>query len=193
MDPLLVAAKPLGQALPWPHGLRNVLRRHKPVTARVFLVVALWPKPTYMGLERLVRAGASPTRSDPEGSSRNEPRLGRYQPLTQALLQSNSASPGSRFAETMRGDVLPKYSPTFRKVSPVGPRASPSLPPEGEFATYHVLATSAPLVPAQPLAPFCRPPGRALPLALQPLRFKRITSRHLTALKPAFKPARALL
>ena len=28
-------------------------------------------------VERLARAGASPTRSDPEGSSRNEPRLGR--------------------------------------------------------------------------------------------------------------------
>ncbi len=34
-------------------------------------------------LERLARAGASPTRSDPEGSSRNETRLGRVQPLTQ--------------------------------------------------------------------------------------------------------------
>jgi len=33
--------------------------------------------------ERLARASASPTRSDPEGSSRNEPRLGRVQPLTQ--------------------------------------------------------------------------------------------------------------
>ena len=32
--------------------------------------------------ERLARAGASPTRSGPEGSSRNEPRLGRDQPLT---------------------------------------------------------------------------------------------------------------
>ena len=28
-------------------------------------------------VERLARAGASPTRSGPEGSSRNEPRLGR--------------------------------------------------------------------------------------------------------------------
>ena len=32
--------------------------------------------------ERLARAGASPTRSGPEGSSRNETRLGRVQPLT---------------------------------------------------------------------------------------------------------------
>jgi ribosome biogenesis GTPase / thiamine phosphate phosphatase len=32
--------------------------------------------------ERLARAGASPTRSGPEGSSRNEPHLGRCQPLT---------------------------------------------------------------------------------------------------------------
>ena len=31
----------------------------------------------YMTRERLARAGASPTRSGPEGSSRNEPRLGR--------------------------------------------------------------------------------------------------------------------
>ena len=29
------------------------------------------------GIERLARASASPTRSGPEGSSRNEPRLGR--------------------------------------------------------------------------------------------------------------------
>ena len=33
--------------------------------------------------ERLARVSASPTRSGPEGSSRNEPRLGRCQPLTQ--------------------------------------------------------------------------------------------------------------
>jgi len=31
----------------------------------------------YMKVERLARAGTSPTRSGPEGSSRNEPRLGR--------------------------------------------------------------------------------------------------------------------
>jgi len=49
-----------------------------------------------MGLERLVRAGASPTRSDPEGSSRNEPRLGRYQPLTTVALRSD-ATPRQSF------------------------------------------------------------------------------------------------
>ena len=32
---------------------------------------------SYVTVERLARAGASPTRSGPEGSSRNEPRLGR--------------------------------------------------------------------------------------------------------------------
>jgi len=36
----------------------------------------------YMRGERLARVSASPTRSGPEGSSRNEPRLGRCQPLT---------------------------------------------------------------------------------------------------------------
>jgi len=46
-----------------------------------------------MGIERLVRAGASPTRSDPEGSSRNEPRLGRYQPLTNVLTRSDRTTP----------------------------------------------------------------------------------------------------
>ena len=36
-------------------------------------------------LERLARASASPTRSDPEGSSRNETHLGRCQSLTSNL------------------------------------------------------------------------------------------------------------
>ncbi len=40
-------------------------------------------------LERLARAGASPTRSGPEGSSRNESRLGRCQPLTFAPVMPN--------------------------------------------------------------------------------------------------------
>ena len=35
-----------------------------------------------MGVERLARAGVSPTRSDPEGSSRNDFRLGRVRSLT---------------------------------------------------------------------------------------------------------------
>ena len=33
-----------------------------------------------------MRAGASPTWSEPEGSSHNESHLGRYQSLTQALF-----------------------------------------------------------------------------------------------------------
>ena len=37
----------------------------------------LWPVLLISPVERLARASASPTRSDPEGSSRNEPRLGR--------------------------------------------------------------------------------------------------------------------
>ena len=45
-------------------------------------MLALGAAAPYMSGERLVRAGASPTRSDPEGSSRNESRLGRYQSLT---------------------------------------------------------------------------------------------------------------
>ena len=45
-------------------------------------MLAFGQVPSYMTVERLVRAGTSPTRSDPEGSSRNESRLGRYQSLT---------------------------------------------------------------------------------------------------------------
>jgi hypothetical protein len=46
--------------------------------ARIFCA-ALAPraKIDYLGVERLARTGSSPTRSDPEGSSRNESRLGR--------------------------------------------------------------------------------------------------------------------
>ncbi len=40
----------------------------------------------YVTIERLARAGAPPTRSGPEGSSRNGTRLGRVQPLTPAPL-----------------------------------------------------------------------------------------------------------
>ena len=43
-------------------------------------------KALYGDLERLARASASPTRSGPEGSSRNEPRLGRCP--TSRLFQS---------------------------------------------------------------------------------------------------------
>jgi hypothetical protein len=42
-----------------------------------FDTLALLASPDYTGDERLARAGTSPTRSGPEGSSRNEPRLGR--------------------------------------------------------------------------------------------------------------------
>jgi hypothetical protein len=48
----------------------------------------------YMGGERLGRAGALPTRSGPEGSSRNKTRLGRVQPLTlfqHTLFQHNAS------------------------------------------------------------------------------------------------------
>jgi len=53
---------------------------------RLWVRLASHPALYYMGGERLVRAGASPTRSDPEGSSRNETHLGRYQPLTPAYF-----------------------------------------------------------------------------------------------------------
>jgi hypothetical protein len=42
----------------------------------------------YNLLERLVRASASPTRSDPEGSSRNETRSGRF-PASHRLFVHN--------------------------------------------------------------------------------------------------------
>ena len=42
-------------------------------------------------IERLARAYASPTRSGPEGSSRNEFRLGRVQPLTPILTLRENA------------------------------------------------------------------------------------------------------
>ncbi len=42
------------------------------------------PVPAYVSRERLARASAPPTRSGPEGSSRNGTRLGRVQPLTPA-------------------------------------------------------------------------------------------------------------
>jgi hypothetical protein len=53
-------------------------------------MLALGALASYMGGERLVRAGASPTRSDPEGSSRNGSRLGRYQSLTLPLHTSGA-------------------------------------------------------------------------------------------------------
>jgi hypothetical protein len=57
----------------------------------------------------LARAGASPTRSGPEGSSRNEPHLGRCQPLTPLFIlrrhrvalgrsSRHRAAPGMQFA-----------------------------------------------------------------------------------------------
>ena len=46
----------------------------------------------YMDGERLVRAGASPTWSEPEGSSHNESRLGRYQSLTTLHLAQQDVS-----------------------------------------------------------------------------------------------------
>jgi hypothetical protein len=54
-----------------------------------------------MGIERLVRAGASPTRSDPEGSSRNEPHLGRYQPLTLSYFARRNAPSRGRVIRRM--------------------------------------------------------------------------------------------
>ena len=54
----------------------------------------------YKSFERLARASASPTRSDPEGSSRNESRLGRCQSLTSSLKHTVlQARPASCFVE----------------------------------------------------------------------------------------------
>ncbi len=47
----------------------------------------------------MARAGTSPTRSGPEGSSRNEPRLGRCQPLTFSPLKEQ----GFRYAHDATG------------------------------------------------------------------------------------------
>lgn len=63
------------------------------------LILAHRPSRAYMELERLVRAGASPTWSEPEGSSHNESRLGRYQSLTQAFLHSRKAQMRQSFLE----------------------------------------------------------------------------------------------
>lgn len=52
-------------------------------------MLALASLRAYMGIERLVRAGASPTWSEPEGSSHNESRLGRYQSLTLPHVAQN--------------------------------------------------------------------------------------------------------
>ncbi len=61
-----------------------------------------------MTLERLVRAGASPTWSEPEGSSHNESRLGRYQSLTQALfaLQKARRPTGASTGCSRKGSAL---------------------------------------------------------------------------------------
>ncbi len=54
---------------------------------RLYCPIAVRRQLTYITHERLARASASPTWSDPEGSSHNEPRLGRCQPLTSILLR----------------------------------------------------------------------------------------------------------
>ncbi|EYD74552.1 hypothetical protein Rumeso_03848 [Rubellimicrobium mesophilum DSM 19309] len=76
------------------------------------------------GPERLARAGASPTRSGPEGSSRNETRLGRVQPLTVGPLEQGGrrwrlpspsgpdAAKGLRCPMRSRARVLPR-EPSF--------------------------------------------------------------------------------
>ena len=53
-------------------------------------------------VERLARVSASPTRSDLERSSRNEFRLGRYQPLTLycCYLLSGSLTSGESFKKS---------------------------------------------------------------------------------------------
>ena len=74
--------------------------------------------PLCLILERLARASSSPTRSGPEGSSRNEPRLGRCQPLVPP--PSSLGSAGKSAVDPPRPSAYPARCEPGR--SPACPR-----------------------------------------------------------------------